>query len=242
MTPQTIHMLVYKNAIANGLRTTQKNLIKNVEQFDDMIKHNDNSMNNNFWHLFKQLISQFAQMYKKTTAVATWEYHFQKLQYGLPFDEDNPDVIDTSENENCNKKIIQNYAGPSRDKSDNRYKTRLLDEYVHNKKKGLRAIPRHLDIDKRKTLDVQFDTQKFLYETFNTKTKGKTKPGKECQSLCLCSQENIWDSEKENVVDMDSWKICDHCKRHHKLYLNYNSEGSSSSWADMVEKNLKWDK
>ena len=76
MTPQAIYMLVYKNAIANGLRTTQKLPIKNIEQFDDMTKHNDNPMNNNFWHLFKQLISQFAQMHKKTDiAVATWEYH-----------------------------------------------------------------------------------------------------------------------------------------------------------------------
>ena len=53
---------------------------------------------------------------------------------------------------------------------------------------------------------------------------------------------NIWDSEKKNVVDMDSWKICDHCKRHHKLYLNYNSEGNSLPWADIIEKILKWDK
>ena len=66
MTPQTIHMLVYKNAIASGLRTTQKLPIPNVEQFDDMVKYNDNPMNNNFWHLFTQLISQFAQMHKKT--------------------------------------------------------------------------------------------------------------------------------------------------------------------------------
>ena len=43
-------------------------------------------------------------MHKKTdTAIATWEHHFQKLQYGLLFDENNPDVIDTSEDENCNK-------------------------------------------------------------------------------------------------------------------------------------------
>ena len=48
--------------------------------------------------------------------------------------------------------------------------------------------------------------------------------------------------KKKNVVDMDSWKKCDHCKKHHKLYLNYNSENNSSSWADMVEKKLKWDK
>ena len=60
MTPQTIHMLVCKNAIANGLRTTQKLPIQNVEQFDDMIKYNDNPMNNNFWHLFTQLVSQLA--------------------------------------------------------------------------------------------------------------------------------------------------------------------------------------
>ena len=74
MTPQTIHMLVYKNAIANGLRTTTKLSIQNVKQFDEMIKHNDNPMNNNFWYLFIQLISQLTQMHKKTnTAIAKWE-------------------------------------------------------------------------------------------------------------------------------------------------------------------------
>ena len=52
MTPQTVYMLVYKNAIANGLRITQKSPIQNVEQFDDMIKYNNNPMNSNFWHLF----------------------------------------------------------------------------------------------------------------------------------------------------------------------------------------------
>ena len=56
MTPQTIHILVYKNAIANGLRTTQKLPIHDVEQFDDMIKYNNNPLNNNIWHLFTQLI------------------------------------------------------------------------------------------------------------------------------------------------------------------------------------------
>ena len=50
MTPQTIHILAYKNAIANGLRTTQKLPIQNVEQFDDMVKYNENQMNNNFWY------------------------------------------------------------------------------------------------------------------------------------------------------------------------------------------------
>ena len=65
ITPQTVYMLAYKNAIANGLRTTQKLPIQNVKQFDDMIKHNNNPMNNNFWHLFTELISQLARMHKK---------------------------------------------------------------------------------------------------------------------------------------------------------------------------------
>ena len=38
------------------------------------------------------------------------------------------------------------------------------------------------------------------------------------------------------------WTKCDHCKKHHELYLNYNSENNPSSWADMMEKNLKWNK
>ena len=58
-------MLVYKNAIANGLRTTQKLPIQNFERFDEIIKYNDNPMNNNFWYFFVQLISQLAQMHKK---------------------------------------------------------------------------------------------------------------------------------------------------------------------------------
>ena len=77
MTPQTIHILAYKNAIANGLRITQKLSIQNVEQFDDIIKHNDNPMNNNFWHLFTQLISQLRQIHRKSNiAMTEWEQHF----------------------------------------------------------------------------------------------------------------------------------------------------------------------
>ena len=37
-------------------------------------------------------------------------------------------------------------------------------------------------------------------------------------------------------------EICDHCKKHHELYLNYNSENNSSLWVDMMEKKLKWNK
>ena len=47
---------------------------------------------------------------------------------------------------------------------------------------------------------------------------------------------------KKNVVELGLWKKCDHCKKHHELYLNYNSENNSSSWADMMEKDLKWNK
>ena len=113
-----------------------------------MIKHNDNPMNNNFWYLFTQLISQLAQMHKKINiAITKWEQHFDKLQHGLIFDENNPDVIDISENENCKKKLIQDDAGPSQNKS---HTTHSLDEYAENMVERLRAVPKHLNIDKKK--------------------------------------------------------------------------------------------
>ena len=85
ITQQTINMLVYKNAIANELQIIQKLPINDVEQFDDMMKHNDNPINNNFWHLFKQLISQLTQMHKKTNiAIATWE-HFSEIPIWFTF-------------------------------------------------------------------------------------------------------------------------------------------------------------
>ena len=116
-----------------------------------MIKHNDNLMNNNFWHLFTQLISQLAQMHKKTNiAITEWEQHFNKLQHGLIFDENNPDVIDTSEDENCNKKIIQNDAGSSQNKLYDERKIHSLDECVENILEKLRAVQKHLNIDKKK--------------------------------------------------------------------------------------------
>ena len=62
----------------------------------------------------------------------------------------------------------------------------------------LRAIPRHLKIDKRKTLDVQPDKKKSPHETINT--KNKTAQKNECQNLYLCSQKNIWDSERKKLL------------------------------------------
>ena len=111
------------------------------------------------------------------------------------FDENNPDVIENSEDENCNKKLIQKDAGSSQNKSYDKHEIHSLDEYVENMVEKLRAIPKHLNINKRKTLDVQFDTQKFPHETINT--KNEMAQGNECQNLCLCNQKDIWDSEKK---------------------------------------------
>ena len=47
---------------------------------------------------------------------------------------------------------------------------------------------------------------------------------------------------KKIIIDLNMWKKCDHCKKHHGLYLNYNSENNSSLWVDMMGKNLKWNK
>ena len=66
---------------------------------------------------------------------------FQKFQYGLPFDEDNPDVIDISEDKKRSQKILQNDIGPSQNKSYDKRKTQSLDECAKNTINGLRAIP-----------------------------------------------------------------------------------------------------
>ena len=41
---------------------------------------------------------------------------------------------------------------------------------------------------------------------------------------------------------MGSLEICNHCKKQYEFYLNYNSESNFSLWADMMEKNLEWNK
>ena len=82
--------------------------------------------------------------------MAEWENHFNRLQYGLTFDENNPDVIDTSENENCNKRLIQYDTGSSQDKSYDKHKTHSLDECAENTVEKLQAVPKHLKIDKKK--------------------------------------------------------------------------------------------
>ena len=183
-----------------------------------MIKYNDNSMYNNFWHLFTQLISQLARIHKKTNiAITKLEQYFNNLQHGLIFDENNPDMIDNSESKNCNKNLLQNDAGSSQNKSYNKHKTHSLDECAKNMVKKLRAIPKHAinDIGK-KTSDAQPKNEFFFHETHNTETQNK----KNCQNMCLCNQKYIWDLDQKNIIDLGLWEKCDHCKKHHELYLN----------------------
>ena len=73
------------------------------------------------------------------------------------FDKNNPDVINISENENYNKKLIPNDTGSSQNKSHDKYKIHSLDECVEKMMEKLRAVPKYLNIDKKKTLDVKFE-------------------------------------------------------------------------------------
>ena len=159
-------------------------------------------MNNNFWYLFTQLISQLAQMHKKTDiAITEWEQHFDKLQHGLTFEENNPDVTDISENEICNKKLLQNDAGPSQKKSYNRYKKHSLDECAKNMVNKLRiSQSMQLMILGKKRWTPNPKMIIFFYETFNTETQNK----KNCQKMCLYNQKYIWDSDQKNIIDWGS--------------------------------------
>ena len=84
----------------------------------------------------------------------------------MTFDENNPDVIDTSEDENCNKKLIQDDAGSSQDKSYDKYKKYLSNECDENMVDGLRAIPKHFNIDKKKKKRWTFN---LIHRIFFTK-------------------------------------------------------------------------
>ena len=60
--------------------------------------------------------------------------------------------------------------------------------------------------------------------------------------MCFCSKKYIWDSNHENVTEInESLEICNHCKSQYEYCLNYNSE-KKSFWTDMMEKKLKWNK
>ena len=186
MTSQTIHMLVYKTRLQinyGQYKNYQYKMLNNLTT----CSNNDYPMNNNFWHLFTQLISQLARMYKKSNiAMTEWEQHFQKLQHGLTFDENSPGVIENSENENCNKKITQNDVDPSQNKSHDKHKTHSLDEYIEKMKK-LRATQKHLNIDKKKRCTFNPKYKNFPMKHLIQKHKTKIIAKK-----CACATKNIF--------------------------------------------------
>ena len=93
----------------------------------------------------------------------------------MAFDENNPDVTESSEDENCNKKLIKDDAGSSQNKSYNKHKAHSLNECFKNMVKKLRTIPGHLNNDKskKKTLNAQPDAGKIPHEIHNTETESK---------------------------------------------------------------------
>ena len=103
--------------------------------------------------------------------MSEWEQHFNKLQQGLIFDENNSDVTESSENENCNKKLLQNDAGSSHDKLYNKRKMHSPDEYAKNMVVKLRAIPKHANNDTGKKNCWKSNTKMtiFFTKTFNAK-------------------------------------------------------------------------
>ena len=155
------------------------------------------------------------------------------------FDENNPDVIDISENEYCNKKLIQNDAGPSQNKSYDKHKIYSLDECVENIIKKLRAAPKHLNIDKKKRWTFNLTQKKFPIKQLIQKTKRYKKTN---ATTCAYATKKTFGIQKIYIIDLGMWKKCDHCKKHHELYLNYNSENNFSSWVDMMDFFLKWNK
>ena len=133
--------------------------------------------------------------------MAEWEQHFDKLQHGLIFDENNPNLINISISQNCNKKLIQNDAGSSQDKSYNKYKKHSLDECFKIMIKRLRAIPKHAINDiggkKRWTPNpkMRIFFTRHLIQKHKTKTIAKT---------CVYAAKNIfgiWMKKTSLIMD-----------------------------------------
>ena len=92
----------------------------------------------------------------------------------MTFDENSPNMIDSSEDENCNKKLIQNDAGSSQDKLYDKYKIHSLDECAENMVKKLRVIQKHANNDIGKKI-AGHPTQKRKFYLRNIQYKNKTK-------------------------------------------------------------------
>ena len=58
-------------------------------------------------------------------------------QYGQSLDENNQNATGNCENENCNKHLTNNDTGSSQNKSNNKYKTHLLDKYAKTTTEGI---------------------------------------------------------------------------------------------------------
>ena len=117
-------------------------------------------------------------------------------------------MTENSEDENCDKKLMQNDAGPSQNKSHDKHKTHSLDECAKNTAKRLRGIPKHANINTGKKKCWTLNLEMKILLTRHQIQKNKIKQENECQSLCLCNQKYIWDSDEKNITDVKSGKKC----------------------------------
>ena len=105
---------------------------------------------------------------------------------------------------------------------------------------GLPAVPRHLNINKKKRWTFNLTQKKFPMK--HLLQTAKRHRGTNAKMCAYAIKKTFGIQKNKNIIDLRMWKKCDHCKRHHELYLNYSSENNSSSWADMMEFFLKWNK
>ena len=105
-------------------------------------------------------------------------------------------MTDISENENYNKKLTQNDAGSSRNKSYNKHKIHSLNEYVKNMVEKLRAIPKHLNIDKKKrwTFNLKYKNLPMKHLIQKTKRHKKTNA-----KICVYAAKKIFGIRKKKI-------------------------------------------
>ena len=137
---------------------------------------------------------------KSNIAMAEYEQYFDKLQHGLIFDDDNANVIENSENENCNKKLLQNNAGPSQNKSYDRYNTHSPNECAKNTIKRLRAIPKRMTNDKRKKR-LTLKNNPILKNLFTKHIIRKTKQNREKITIaCAFAVKNTFGIQMKKIL------------------------------------------
>ena len=112
--------------------------------------------------------------------------------------------------------IIQNDTGSSQNKSHDKYKIHSLDEYIENMVEKLRAVPKHLNIDKKKRWTFNLKYKNFPMKHLIQKTKWHKKTGAKIYVYATKKTFKIY----KKFIDLGMWKKCDHCKGHNILYLN----------------------